>query len=268
MIALGGGRYAHARPGPGGNIVIVGSDKELATLIHGGSIYDLFRPEVRPPVDRLLAVVDEFRARSMEPPSANLSACGRISRYPGVIYSDGNLLALALLRACQTCPLLLGAASGQRLRDAVLVAAEDGEGRVLCSGFVHRVLDAAGARPVAPPFSKAFIDLSDFPTDEPQLEVLGSPFLFDWLLKKLVHILDLDQQTLRTCETVLHVISCHWDRRTPVPVPLHMANFLTPGDLAFSPSLHKVASRYRLPNGGDAGWKEGLPLPPFGPPLP
>ena len=140
------------------------------------------------------------------------------------------------------------------------MAAEDGEGRLLCSGFVHRVLDLAGARPATPLPGAAFLDLSDFPTDDEEATWLGPPFLADWLMKKLKKLVDFDKMAVRTCEEVVHVVRCHLERGTPVPEPLHRANFATPSDLALSPSLHRMASRHRLVNGQDVGWAEPLDL--------
>jgi hypothetical protein len=243
---------------------IVGDDAELASMIHFRTIYDLYRGEPAPDAGRLLAVVDDFRARSAAPPVPRERPCGGINKVPGVLFSDGNLLALAALRGCQLSPGLLRTDAGRRLRDAILVAVEDDEGRLMCSGFVHRVLDASGTRPAAPANGLAFIDLSDFPTDEPELVHLGRALLREWLLDKLTAGLDVDHQSMQTCLDIVHVILCHWERRTPVPAPLHRANFLTPGDLALSPSLRRVASRYRLPTAADSGWTDPLPMPLFG----
>lgn len=262
MIALGAGRYAHARPARGGNVLVLEGEDALASVMHDDAVYDLYRGDIEPDPARLAATVEHFQAQSAGPPLEQVSLCGRISLHPGMIFSDGNLLALLLLRWCQQWDRFRRTAIGKRTEHALVNAADDGEGRLLCSSFVHRVLDGAGARPTAPPLDKTLIDLADFPTDEPAL--LGGAAMVDWLLDQFTAELDFDWRTIQTCRDVVHVILCHWNRRTPVPDPLRVANFLTPGDLAKSPSLRKVATRYRLPNGEDSGWGRPLPLREFG----
>jgi len=263
MVALGDGRYAEARPARGGNVVIHESDDELSSIIHDDALYDLYRSDVEIEADRLSSVVESYRERAIEPPAAHMTVCGRISKSPGVIFSDGNLLALCALRFCQRGKeWLLAFERGRRAHNAMIVTAEDGEGRLLCSSFVHRVLDATGARPAAPSPEEAFIDLSGFPTDEPV--TLGGAAIFEWLLDELTAGLDFNWRSVQTCTDVLHLMRCHYERATPVPTPLHVANFVTPGDLAKSPSLRKVASRFRLPNGEDSGWGRPLTLKEYG----
>ena len=260
-VSLGDGRYAHAYPAPGGSVVIVESEAELGHLIGRGTMYDLYRPDVAPDADQLRDAVSVLRARATEVPSVRTSPCGRISKFPGVIFSDGTLLALAILKGFERNPDLLDIDDLLWIRNAVLVTAENGEGRLFCSGFVHRVLDAAGSRPKAPAPGESFLDLRAFLTDEPEYAALGVPDLATWILGRLMKTFDMDELTLRTCREVAHVIGCHFDLRTPPPDLLHVANFVTPGDLASSPSMHKIATRFHLPNGADSGWSQPLELP-------
>ncbi len=264
LVALGDGRYAHAIPAPGGSVVVL-DEAQLSRLITSGPVYDLFRPAAPPDPGRLEAAVAELHARARADAPKRESPCGFISALPAAVFSDGNLVALGALKFFENHPNALRLPYARRLRNALLVAAEDGEGRLLCSGFVHRVLDLAGARPAAPPPGAAFLDLTDFPTDE--LPMLGPPAVYEWLRRKLWETLDFDPLALRTCEEVAHVVACHFGRQTPVPEPLHRANFTTPGDLGLSPSLRKVASRFRLPNLADTGWSDPLALPPIGEPF-
>ena len=262
MVALGEGRYAEARPARGANIVIHESEDALSAILHDDTLYDLYRAETPPDPERLWSVVEDYRTRAVEPATTRTTKCGTLSKSPGVIFSDGNLLALLVLRAIQQAEWPLAFARVRRARDAILVTAEDGEGRMLCSGFVHGVLDGAGARPAAPPPDETFINLRDFPTDEPV--TLGGSTIFEWVLDKVTAGLDFDWRSIQTCKDVLHLWKCHFDRGTPVPDPLHVANFVTPGDLARSPSLQKVATRQRLLNGEDSGWGPPLRLKDFG----
>lgn len=262
LISLGGERFAHALPKRGGTITVLESDDDLARGIVDDVLYDLYRPEVAPSPDRLVEAVEHYRARAAEW-TVNESPCGRLAEAPGVLFSDGALLVLATLGWLDRWPEWLRARPRyQRLRDALLVTANDKDGRLFCSEFVHRVLDAAGARPVAPPKNRAFIDLGDLPTDEPA-PVLGDDYLFEWLQERLMACFDFDHRSVQTCSEVIHTTRCHYERRTPVP-RLDMGNFLTPSDLANSPSLRKIASRYLLINGDDTGWTDPLALPAYG----
>lgn len=263
LIHLGQDRYAHALPKRGGSITVMETDAELAGNIVDYVLYDLFRPASAPSPEDLLSAVEHYQARAAEWLVTHINPCGRVAESPGMIFSDGSLLVLSLIRWVDDLPPPVRRLRRMRLlRDALLVTANDKDGRLFCSEFVHRVLDAAGARPKPPPAGKAFIDLGDLPTDEPALEVLGVDDLFDWLHERLWACFDFDQRSLQTCGEVLHTIKCHYQLQTPVPT-LEMGNFLTPNDLALSPSLHKIASRYRLINGDDTGWTDPLPLPPF-----
>lgn len=261
LIALGGGRFAHAVPKRGGTITVLETDADLARWIVDDVMYDLYRPEVAPSPERLVEAVEHYRLRAAEW-AVKENPCGRVAESPGVLFSDGALLVLATLGWLDRWPAWLRAVSTyRRLRSALLVTANDKDGRLFCSEFVHRVLDVAGARPLAPPRDRAFIDLGDLPTDEPA-PVLGDDYLFEWLQERLMACFDFDHRSLQTCSEVIHTLKCHYVRRTPVP-RLEMGNFLTPSDLANSPSLRKIASRYLLINGDDTGWAAPLPLPAF-----
>lgn len=263
LVALGDGRFAHAVPGKDEAVRIVASDTELKQLIKWGSVYDLYRPDRPPQTAALLESVAHFQSKDFRAREVRTNPCERISSQPGYIFSDGDLLALLLLRLCQKSSLADESAT-RRLINAIVAAVEDAQGRLFCSGFVHRVLEAGGSRPVAGPPSSAFVDLSDFITDEPVLRTMGPSALFDRLVEMLQGMTDMNPHSLPTCREVAAAVLCHHGRETPVPEPLHMANFFTPSDLGISPSLTKIASRYRRPNGEVTPWKEGLTFPPPG----
>jgi hypothetical protein len=263
LVALGDGRFAHAFPGKDKAVEILGSDQSLRRLITWGSVYDLYRPDRSVDSPALWDSVNMFDSESLRFRQVRTNPCERISREFGYIFSDGDLLALLFLRLCQRSRFAEGAFC-RRLIESIVTAVEDAQGRLFCSGFVHRALDAAGARPIAPPAADAFVDLSDFKTDEPMLATMGPARLYEWLVQKLFELTDLDPNSLPTCVQVAAAVTCHMLRGTPVPEPLHMANFMTPADLGISPSLTKIASRYRRPNGDVTPWEEALRLPPPG----
>lgn len=263
LLCLGDDRFAHAVPKRGGSITVIESDEELASEIVDYVLYDLFRPTTRASAGQLHDAVEHYRARAAEWTVAHIGPCGRIAESPGMLFSDGSLLVLGLIRWVDDLPPLVHRLPWTgRLRNALLVTANDKDGRLFCSEFVHRVLDVAGARPKPPPPGQAFIDLGHLPTDEPDLEVLGVDHLFDWLHEQLWACFDFDERSVQTCAEVIHTVKCHFQLQTPVP-KLEMGNFMTPNDMALSPSLRRIASRYRLVNGDDTGWTDALPLPPF-----
>lgn len=264
MIALGDGRYAHAVPKRGGTIELLEGEEEMGTEILDRAMHDLYRPKTAPDPDLLMAAVEDFRILAEEFRPVQTHPCGGVKETPGMLFSDGSLLVLALLKGLESDRLTdrWWFPRRERLRNALLVTANDSDSRLFCSEFVHRVLDRAGARPAAPPRGQAFIDLGDLPTDEPKLETMGADYLFEWIRDRLWALFDFDQRSLVTCSEVVDAWRCHYERRTPVPV-LELGNFLTPSDLSVSPSLRKISSRYRLVNGADSGWVDPLPLPPF-----
>ena len=259
IVALGDDRYAHAIPRKIGSVEIIEGDKALAELIETGTSADLFRPKEPPDLGNLNKSVQDFFDRSRVPSVRTEWPCKRINKYPSVFFSDGNLLALFIAREFQKEKSLLKTVDGKRLRNAAIVAAEDGESRqIFCSSFVHRVLAQAGCYLAPPPPGESYVDLTGFATDVPVYEPLGPSWPIEWLTNRIrnaLEFVDVDVQTFTTIDDVLRSIKCHYKNETPVPEVLHWANFLTPSDLAESSSLECVASRRRQRSGKLPGWR-------------
>lgn len=268
MVALGQGRYAHSIPGEA-SVVLVENETQMSRLMSTGAVHDLFRPQEPADSLELEKTVRALHAKSQAIRAPGESwPCAHPPDDAAAYYSDGHIVALALLRLFQQTPELLTRPGAMNLHDALIVTAEDADGHLSCSSFVHRVLDESGARPKAPPSGQAFIDLSDFPTDEPVVRGLFPGPAKGWLLKKMKELVDADKQSVDSCKRVLATVECHLWNATPVPDRLRVGNFVTPSDLSLSPSFERLASRYRLPNGEETGWVDPLALPPFGAALP
>ncbi len=259
IVVLEEGRYAHSVPGKSGAVAFIEGDAALEELVKSGTFVDLYRPLQPPDPAMLLAAVEDFDLRAREDSQDHDWPCGKINRHPSVFYSDGNLLALTIARVAQKDPELKNTNRGRRLFNAAVVAAEDGDDRrIFCSSFVHRVLDKAGTYLQPPNPDLSFLNRSAFVTDSTAYRGLGPSFLTDWLnrwLEKALGLVDLDPQSLKTVSQVLGSINCHYNNRTPLPEPLHWANFVTPADLGESESLRRIARRSRLPNGRLEPWK-------------
>lgn len=148
LIALGEGRFMHSTPDRMGAAAYINGEDEFREVVGRGNVCDLFRPQTAPDAHALRSYAESLNRQSDHAVPAQLR----------VVYSDGILMALALLRWIQRRPRLLATRRGSRLHEALLVATGTARNRVFCSSLVHELLEAAGSPVAAPPFPHAFVE--------------------------------------------------------------------------------------------------------------
>lgn len=262
LLALGRNRFVHAVPGPQGAIVYLEGGDGLAAYADTGAVYDLYRPKNAPDESVLLACISDLHSLATQDPQTIKLSSGFVTVRRDVVFSDGTILALTFLHKLQQWPNLFESDRAVILRNAVVLSIEDYEGRLFCSSFVHRVLDAAGSRPAAPPVDESFIDLSGFPTDEKPTRGPTSQ-LENWLKRTLWSLTGFDPDSITTVREVAAGVRTHYDKGAEIVDKLHVANFVTPADLAKSPSLERIASCFRSPVGNLTPWLRPERMPPY-----
>ncbi|MGQ0679746.1 MAG: hypothetical protein ACT4OM_08860 [Actinomycetota bacterium] len=242
MIALGNGRYAHARAALGRPAVeILGSDQELGDYLETGMIVDLFRPEPEPDSRKLSELVECYHRRA---------ALDRPHRMP---FSDLNLFYIGVILLTQRYGLAKDR-WGEQLRTRLIAAAGDGDEKMICSEFVHRCLDYSSSRPVTPPPQHVAVVLEGFLTDEPEAS-RGA-------LEEMIEAIPEVAVNCAEWEELDEIDRALAELEVPVQV-VQLADFFTPLDLALSPSLSKIASRFIRRDGSDSYWVAPRELPAF-----
>ncbi|MGI8685754.1 MAG: hypothetical protein ACR2MO_11830 [Acidimicrobiales bacterium] len=249
VVVIGQGRFADANPAPeGGNDIRQFDQDVLESLLGEVKSMSLFCPLIRSADPGKLATAVAQRWRRGNEPG------------PGrVVFSDGALAGLGVLRILQVLPEAVRQRDRcERLRAAAFWALEDGDPRLFCSEFVHRVLTDAGQRPTLP--VHPIISTAGFPTDEPVHSLMGWMERVEaWLRsrwKELIGKLAFDDDSFETFEKVWRSIQDAYENRR-TPARLEIANFFTPADFASSPSFELTASR----TARDAAWVPVEPPP-------
>lgn len=239
LVVMDTDRVAQATPGEGGASDIQVLDRGgLDALVSAVERIDLFRPN--PPVasrDLLDQAVQDFVDRAEAPETG---------RDPTVMFSMGTATTVAALQLLQR-RLADAPESDQadlkRWQDAYFWSLENGDSRLFCSEFAHVVLDRAGQRPELPPMPS--LSTGTYPTDEPVREAwIGDWFRDLWgrlktrVSDQILHDPDAIKTIDEEWSCVLQAYEC--ERK---PARLTIANFFTPADFSWSPSLTRIARR-------------------------
>lgn len=227
IVVLGQDRFADANPAAKdkGDIQQWGAERLAVTLQKSVGL-TLLRPTGQVADEQLLDAAFERLRKKAD--------------HQDVVFSDGAVFALALLRGLQTAPAWMRELGEvRRLRLATLWVMEThGESRLFCSEFVYRALTEAGQQPALP--DHPVVPVDDFPT-EGLAETSDDEFLrlvHAWLMKWL----NLDEDSIRTIqETWDGIRDAYKGHRKPNRIDV--GNYFTPQDFAMSGSLRCIATR-------------------------
>lgn len=233
------------RPDAGADIEIFGLD-ELEKFRQTVKRFVLYRPDDQhADPDLLRHAVDVLEQASRGPDFKTR-------------FSDGAVCGLWILRTLESVGRIAAQNQLHAATDGLFWALEDGSGRLFCSEFAFRVLDAAGQRPATPKIPT--VPTPGFPTDDPPDSAVS---WFDRLIgflemrwRALCAEFGLDEWSWRTFQEVVGRWRYAFEHGLR-PGKLERANYFTPADFAQSPSMHTVAQQTK----SDSDW---VPIPAAG----